>query len=121
MPRRLLQDERISYRAAGVLTHLLSLPNDWRTNADKLAAPRKEGRDAVETALRELEAVGYLARRRVQYKTGQWGWVWLSGDDPEFVAVAMLDELRDMASELHPTWVRQHLGDAQTGHLRAVE
>lgn len=121
LPRRLLQDERISYRAQGVLTHLLSLPNDWKTNATRLSARRKEGRDAVETALTELEAVGYLSRRKVQYRDGTWGWVWIYGNDPEFVAAAMLDELRELAPELHPNWLAKHLPGGSAGHLRLAE
>lgn len=109
IPWRILQDERISFRALGVLGHLLSLPDNWRTSATRLAAVRKEGRDAVETALGELDAVGYLARRRVQYRNGTWGWVWIYGIDTAKVAAAMTAELLGMVAELHPKWVAKNL------------
>jgi predicted transcriptional regulator len=101
IPRRVLQDSRISLRALGVLVLLLSMPEGWRTSATKIAGSRKEGRDAIETALKELVAVGYLARHRVQYKNGTWGWVWLYGVDPEYVAQeaeAELERLRFSAA-----------------------
>lgn len=88
----------MSYRAQGVLTALLSRPDDWRASAARLAAKRKEGRDAVEAALRELDALGYLIRKRVQYSTGLWGWIWVYGDDPELVAEDAADELRRIQS-----------------------
>lgn len=119
IPWRVLQDERLSFRALGILAHLLSLPDQWRTSATRLAAQRKEGRDAVETALAELDGAGYLSRRRIQYRNGTWGWVWIYGVDPEKLAVAMTAELDSMITELHPSWVRNHLAD-QSQQLRVV-
>lgn len=118
IPWRVLQDTRLSYRAAGVLGDLLSRPDDWRTNATALARERPEGRDAVETALRELEQFGYLVRRRVQYRSGQWGWVWLYGRTPARVSTTVNAILLDMADELHPSWVKKYL---TTRRLTAVE
>lgn len=68
-----IEDIRLSFRALGVLTYLLSRPDGWQTDSTRLAATRKEGRDATRTALRELEAAGYLSRSRVQDPaTGRW-------------------------------------------------
>ena len=55
-----LQDESISYAAQGILTYVLSLPPGWNFSADRIArARRKEGKDTVLKALRELEFAGY--------------------------------------------------------------
>lgn len=112
IPRAVLQDARISYRAVGVLVDLLSRPPGWKASAARLSAARQkprsddgakvkgcEGREAVETALRELEMVGYLARKRVQNRaTGTWGWVWIYGDDPQVVAASLVEELAAFAA-----------------------
>lgn len=121
IPWRVLQDERVSYRALGVLGHLLSLPDHWQTSATKLAERRKEGRDAVETALSELDEAGYLIRRRLQYRNGTWGWLWIYGTRPERLARLMTEELDELRAELHPTWIRKHLPVESPARLRAVE
>ena len=63
IPWRVLQDKRISFRARGILGYLLSLPDGWEASAERIAHETTEGRDAVATALKELERAGYLARR----------------------------------------------------------
>jgi len=86
IPRRVLQDGTLSFRARGVLCYLLSKPDHWRTSAEKLARETTEGRDAIASALTELEERGYLVRRRVRTDGGRFGWVWAYGDDPATVA-----------------------------------
>lgn len=70
--RRAVNDDRLSFRARGILVWLLDKPDDWRCNSDTIARAGGEGREAVRTALRELEEHGYLIRNKRRDERGQW-------------------------------------------------
>lgn len=71
LPAKLLADDELSFRALGILAYLLSRPPGWETDSKRLAAgKRREGRDAVRSALKELELRGYLHRVKVRRPAG---------------------------------------------------
>lgn len=72
LPQRLIRDRDLSYRALGILARLLSNEDGYRMNSSDLARERKEGRDAVRVALKEIELARYLVRERHQNARGQW-------------------------------------------------
>jgi hypothetical protein len=66
-----LRDQRLSFKARGVLAYVLSMPDNWRSTAEDIASQGKEGRDAIRTALKELEELGYVQRRKVRGPDGR--------------------------------------------------
>lgn len=66
-----LKDKGISLKAKGLLSVILSLPEDWNYTTRGLAAICKEGVDSIGTALRKLESAGYLSRHRLRDKNGR--------------------------------------------------
>ena len=55
-----LRDTSLSLKAIGLLSKILSLPDDWDYSVAGLAAICKEGESAIKTALEELKEQGYL-------------------------------------------------------------
>ena len=68
-----LRNKTLSLKAKGLLSLMLSLPEDWDYTTKGLAQICKEGVDSISTALKELEKHGYLTRHRIRYKNGQLG------------------------------------------------
>ena len=64
-----LRDKALSLKSKGLLSMMLSLPEDWNYTTRGLAKICKEGVDAIGGALRELEAAGYIVRH--QLRTGR--------------------------------------------------
>lgn len=59
-----LRDERLTWKARGLLAYLLSMDTGWITSVRRLAEVGPDGTTAVESALKELEAFGYLERHQ---------------------------------------------------------
>lgn len=66
-----LRDKRLSFRARGLLSTILSLPDDWDYSVKGLVTLSKDGFDSVKTTLKELEETGYLVRKRDRNYHGQ--------------------------------------------------
>ena len=66
-----LQDKNLSYKAKGLLSCMLSLPDDWNYSVRGLASISKEGIKAINSMLKELEENYYLKRERKQENNGR--------------------------------------------------
>ena len=68
-----LRDVELSLKAKGLLSLMLSLPEDWDYTTKGLACICKDGVDSITSALKELESHGYLTRQRIRYGNGRLG------------------------------------------------
>lgn len=66
-----LQDKKLSLKAKGLLSYMLSLPDDWDYSLKGLATGCKDGIDSVRSAVHELEDGGYLCRSKVRDARGR--------------------------------------------------
>ncbi len=66
-----LKNRSLSLKAKGLLSVMLSLPDEWDYTLRGLAAISKEGVDAIREAIRELEDAGYIVRSRGRNEKGQ--------------------------------------------------
>lgn len=66
-----LRDTELSLKSKGLLSMMLSLPEEWNYTTRGLAAICKEGADCIGSALRELEQAGYIVRSRIRDSKGK--------------------------------------------------
>ena len=66
-----LKDSSLSLKAKGLLSMMLSLPEEWNYTTRGLARICKEGVDAIGGALKELEKAGYIVRRQLRGPGGR--------------------------------------------------
>ena len=65
------KEKGMSLKAKGLLSLMLSLPDDWNYTVSGLVTLSKDGKDGVMAALVELEKMGYLTRERTTNSKGQ--------------------------------------------------
>ena len=66
-----LADPRLSLKAVGLLSKMLSLPENWDYTIRGLTCICKEGRDAIQKAIVELEEAGYIIRSQRHDENGK--------------------------------------------------
>lgn len=88
-----LRDKTISFKAKGLLSLMLSLPEDWDYTLAGLARISLEGKDAIRAAVVELEKAGYVTRSRVRNEKGHLqGTEYVIRERPVFSAQPALEE-----------------------------
>ena len=66
-----LRDKRLSLKAKGLLSQMLSLPDDWDYTLTGLSNINRESKDAVRSAVNELEKAGYIRRHQTTDAKGK--------------------------------------------------
>ena len=78
-----LRDKRMSLKAKGLLTLMLSLPDDWDYSVAGLVTQCKESKTAVQSTLKELEQCGYLKRTMEHNEKGQFECIYEIFEEPQ--------------------------------------
>lgn len=66
-----LKNRNLTLKAKGLLSMILSLPDDWHYTTRGLASICKEGVDSISGAIKELEQTGYIVRNRLRDAKGR--------------------------------------------------
>ena len=66
-----LRNKELTLKAKGLLSQMLSLPEDWDYTLAGLSYINREKIDAIREAVRELERTGYIQRSRERDKKGR--------------------------------------------------
>ena len=82
--KRVLGDNRLSWRAKGILAYLLSKPSGWKVNVKDIWNNGAEGRNAVQDCLVELQKIGYAELKTVTGEHGKlMGSQWIITEEPK--------------------------------------
>lgn len=80
IPNDWLRDSRLSFKARGLLALLMSHREGWSLSVNTLAAQNQEGKDAIRSAIEELERFNYLYRTQAN-EGGKFGEaIWITQD-----------------------------------------
>ena len=67
------KNKNLTLKAKGLLSLMLSLPDNWNYNMQGLATLSRDGIDSVRSAIKELEHHGYVERHRLRNEYGFYG------------------------------------------------
>lgn len=77
-----LQDRNLSYKAKGLLSFMLSLPEDWDYSLNGLVAVSKESKKAIRNILSELINRGYVVREQGRGEKGYYKYDYIIREIP---------------------------------------
>lgn len=81
-----LRDKRLTLKAKGLLSQMLSLPDDWDYTLKGLSFINREKIDAIREAVKELETAGYIVRSRINRNSRGAKYLWLVYETPQKAA-----------------------------------
>ena len=101
-----LRDMSLSLKAKGLLSLMLSLPENWDYTMKGLSRICKDGIDSISGGIRELEEHGYLIRERVRGANGQLGSIeYTILEKPKEPTPAQEKPIRENPVQANPTLV----------------
>ncbi|MCP3940161.1 MAG: hypothetical protein GY710_01595 [Desulfobacteraceae bacterium] len=65
-----LNDDRLSWKAKGLLIYLLSKPDDWQVYIKNLVKQSKDGMDSTYAGIKELIKAGYIIKTDIKDEKG---------------------------------------------------
>jgi hypothetical protein len=118
MDKGFLNDNRLSFKAKGILAYLLSKPDNWHMTVPDLINHAQDKKSAIYAGLKELKAAGYFSKKpvRINGRVAFWDSVIYEdpADNPEFTKrCAALDEATCAPMAAPTTVLKQSLPDFQ--------
>ena len=72
-----------SFKAKGLLSYMLSLPDDWIFYESEIVNHATDGKQSVRTGMKELEKFGYLVKEQKRNSKGKFAKIdWVVSDEP---------------------------------------
>lgn len=119
-----LKDDGLSLKAKGLLSMVLSLPDEWIYSINGLAKICKESTTAIRSTIKELEEHGYLKRTRKQNDKGLFEYEYLFFEEP--IECEHMEELieeepkKEEPIEEKPYIKEPYIGNGHTENVRQL-
>lgn len=84
VPKALLDDNRLTWKAKGIMAYLLGKPSGWKVRVNDLKAKGQDGCTSVRSGLNELRKTGYASLEAVREKGKIVDWIYRVSDQPIF-------------------------------------
>ena len=99
-----LRNKELSLKAKGLLSQMLSLPEDWDYTLAGLSHINREKIDAIREAVKELEKAGYIVRSRERDEKGR-----LRGADTSYTSSRSRESRKQLpAADSRLYWIYLH-------------
>lgn len=76
MSNQHLKDKNLSFKAKGLLSYMLSLPDTWDYSLEGLCKASKDNLTSVRNCLKELKENGYLQITKERNEKGHFEWIY---------------------------------------------
>ncbi len=86
IPKDLLDDSNLSWKAKGILCYLLGKPDDWKARVNDISNRSTDGGAAVTSGLMELRKAGYAELRRLTLRGRVIAFCLVIADSPKFIS-----------------------------------
>ena len=91
-PNTIINDPLLTLKAKGLWLYINSKPEGWEFSTRGVTIQNKDGKDGVNSGLKELEKFGYLHRAQKQSAGGQFaGYDWVLYDSPGERSIPLTD------------------------------
>ena len=81
--KRSISNNKLSWKAKGILAYVLSMPDDWVFYVSELEKHSIDGETALRSGLKELEEAGYITKKQTRAKDGKIsGYEWIIHELP---------------------------------------
>lgn len=82
-----LRDKNLSFKAKGLLSFMLSLPENWDYSLNGLVAASKESKKAIRGIINELRENGYLVTEQTRGEKGYYKYNYIIYEEPHIVEI----------------------------------
>lgn len=113
----MFEDEKLSFKAKGILGYLLTKPDGWIVRVPDLVKHAQDGEKAIRSGIKELKANGYLHFYRTKNPDGTFkGIVWEYDDIPYFTPSADFGNVDEEDFPPHADYGHVDEGHVDNGH-----